>query len=33
MAKLGFCAITVKKYKPHSNKKVVESLQKYIPHL
>ena len=27
MTKLNLCAVTVKKYKPHSSKKVVEDLE------
>ena len=30
MKELGLCAITVKKYRPHSNKKVVEGLEKVL---
>ncbi|WP_407717507.1 IS3 family transposase [Inconstantimicrobium porci] len=30
MTELGLCAITVKKYKPHSNKKVAEGLENVL---
>lgn len=30
MTKLNLCAVTVKKYKPHSGKKVVEDLEKVL---
>ena len=30
MTELGLCAITVKKYRPHSNKKVIEGLEKVL---
>ena len=30
MAELGICAITVKKYKPYSNKKVAEGLENVL---
>lgn len=30
MTELGLCAITVKKYKPHSNKKVAEGLENFL---
>ena len=30
MTELGLCAVTVKKYKPHSNKKVVEGLENVL---
>ena len=30
MTKLGLCAITVKKYKPHSSKKVAEDLENIL---
>ena len=30
MAKLGLCATTIKKYKPHSNKKVAEVLENVL---
>lgn len=30
MVELGLCAITVKKYKPHSSKKVKEGLENVL---
>ncbi len=30
MTKLNLCGVTVKKYKPHSSKKVVEDLEKVL---
>ena len=30
MAKLGLCATTIKKYKPHSNKKTAEDLENLL---
>ena len=30
MTELGLCAVTVKKYKPHSNKKVIEGLENVL---
>ena len=30
MTKLGLCAVTVKKYKPHSSKKVAEGLENVL---
>lgn len=30
MTELGLCVITVKKYNPHSNKKVAEGLEKVL---
>ena len=30
MTELGLCAITVKKYKPHSSKKVAEGLENVL---
>ena len=30
MTELGLCAVTVKKYKPHSSKKVAEDLEKVL---
>ena len=30
MAKLGLCATTIKKYKPHSNKKTAEDLENVL---
>lgn len=30
MSELGLCAVTVKKYKPHSSKKVIEGLENVL---
>ena len=30
MTKLGLCAVTVKKYKPHSSKKVAEDFENIL---